>query len=453
MKANLIKIRRLAGIESIEFKPGSRTIFKGKNGAGKSTALNAIAAALGGKVCTLNRTGEAGEGVVVLDGDVIARRRYSEKGTSTPTVKDPSQGNRQIKSPADYLSGIFDNRFLKIDDFMSAGDAKQLEMILGAMPLVLEPYQLEACGINIDDELRKRLESTHALVVIDKLYCNAEDKRRDVNRDVARARSTKATLEEGMPPEEGVDWQTQHVVLLREEADVSAKLNSIIRDAETNEQRKAGQVELDHTAACREYEARMNRVVEAARKRYQRQLDAAHRAKQAALDQLAADKKAAIKNGTSTLQTDKERLISELSTAKERADQQRRTDTIRENIQNCKTEIEEGENKATILNAQLSGLRQLKQELLTNIPIEDMTISDGKLLIAGVPYNNGLNDGKRAEIAVQVCLLNGSQIVLVDRWESLDSTTRQHVYEAAESAGAQLFMAERTEGDLEIVTE
>ena len=82
MKVNKITISNILGLESYEIKPGQFTAITGANGQGKTSALDAIKAAVGGgHDATLLRNG-ATEGRIVLeldDGSSIVKRVTAAK--------------------------------------------------------------------------------------------------------------------------------------------------------------------------------------------------------------------------------------------------------------------------------------------------------------------------------------------------------------------------------------
>jgi DNA repair exonuclease SbcCD ATPase subunit len=69
MHISKVKITNILGIDELEFQPGQFNAFTGGNGSGKTSALEAIKAALkGGHDATLLRNGaDKGEVVLVLD--------------------------------------------------------------------------------------------------------------------------------------------------------------------------------------------------------------------------------------------------------------------------------------------------------------------------------------------------------------------------------------------------
>ncbi|KKL28005.1 hypothetical protein LCGC14_2379460, partial [marine sediment metagenome] len=93
VKIDKVSIRNIANIADFRFSLGPVNVVSGKNGAGKSSIIAAISAALrGGSHNGLLRRGSSkGEVVLTLDRDgvpVVVTRRFSKK----PSVLEVTEG-------------------------------------------------------------------------------------------------------------------------------------------------------------------------------------------------------------------------------------------------------------------------------------------------------------------------------------------------------------------------
>jgi len=97
-----------------------------------------------------------------------------------------------------------------------------------------------------------------------------------------------------------------------------------------------------------------------------------------------------------------------------------------------------------------------KVELLKEIPIEGLEISDGDILVNGVKFDQ-LNTAQRLRIAVAVAVMRESRnklpLIWVDGAEALDSQNYADMIAMIEKSGIQAVVARVTDGELKVVTE
>ena len=107
MQVSRIKISNVLGIESLEFDAGKFNAFTGRNGTGKTSALEAVKAALsGGHDATLIRKGaEEGEVVLVLDDGSTIQKRIRPEGSDT-VLRDAN--GVKVSAPASKLKALVD---------------------------------------------------------------------------------------------------------------------------------------------------------------------------------------------------------------------------------------------------------------------------------------------------------------------------------------------------------
>ena len=84
------------------------------------------------------------------------------------------------------------------------------------------------------------------------------------------------------------------------------------------------------------------------------------------------------------------------------------------------------------------------------MPVEYLTIEDGKPLIKGLPVSN-LSDGEKLDLCVDITIqkTNTLKLILIDGAEKLSTEFRNKLYEKCKQKGLQ-FIATRTDNANEL---
>lgn len=132
MRIVKLTIRHFKRISAAEINPdGSLVTVRGKNGAGKSSVLDAIIAALGGKNMVPQKAVRDGErsGEVVVDlGEYIVRRKFAARGNTT-SLEVLTRDGQEVKSPQAFLKSLVGPLAFDPVAFRSMAPAKQAEQL------------------------------------------------------------------------------------------------------------------------------------------------------------------------------------------------------------------------------------------------------------------------------------------------------------------------------------
>lgn len=204
MKITRLVVRNFRGIEAQDIDvPPTGAVVRGRNGAGKTSVLNAIRAALAGRDIGPDavRLG-ADKAEILVDLDDLTVRRVITPKSSTVTV---SRGDAVFKKPQTLLTELLGTAALDPLEFYLAKPAERRALVLAAMPVAVTPEQLAvwAPGIQVDT-------SGHGLEVVDRAHRIAYDQRTAANAQAkaakaawdsakARAESFPADLTDGAP--------------------------------------------------------------------------------------------------------------------------------------------------------------------------------------------------------------------------------------------------------------
>lgn len=153
IKVQELEIKNFQRIEAARVAPSNHLIvFAGKNAQGKSSALNAIEAALTGHSSRNNprpihEGAKRGSVKVLLDNGLSIDRRYTSSGT-TLTVKSEDGG----KHGQSKLSDLIGSLGLDVSQFTNLGEKEQRATLLEVVELPFSPSELDAKRKSVFEE-------------------------------------------------------------------------------------------------------------------------------------------------------------------------------------------------------------------------------------------------------------------------------------------------------------
>lgn len=392
-------IKRLKAVE-IAFRDGLMVIG-GKNGAGKSSCLDAIAMALGGKdlICDQPlRKGEArGHVTVTLGGPetmYTVTRKFSSKGT-TSLVIEAADGSRPT-SPQALLDGL-----------------------LGS--LAFDPLAFSRMSVKTQAETLRELVGLDTAAVDGEIGA-AFAKRTEVGRDVSRLEGSVQSA----PHHDGVPA-----------AEVSA---TAIADELTAAMELAGK----KTALM----ARSEREADAAQKARD-----AITEKRAAIEKLEAEiatlQEAQIEGAAAadSFKLQAEQIVApdleEIRGRMKAADQTNAK--VRQNAQRkaLQSELLAARRTHEALQEELVDLRDKRLKMIEGckFPVAGLAIDENGVLLEGLPFSQASQaEQLRVSVAMGLAMNPKLKLLLIRDGSLLDETNLAAIAEMAENAGAQILM-------------
>lgn len=426
-----IRINNILGIDELEFDAGQFNQISGQNGAGKTSVLEAIKAALkGGHDATLLRTGaEKGETVLVLDdGTEIAKRVTA--ATSTTVVKN-ADGKRENK-PADVVRQLTDLISINPVDFLRATKKERVNVLLESLPIEIDHDRLEQIAGKAFTEYpvsKGRNEGTHALVLIDSIRTAVFNERTGTNRAVKEKHATINQLAETLPDGE-VDAPASADDLLAQITEADQK-----RDAELQ------RIDTKLAGLRAETEERIEAL---------RQQIAAEQTKFADIERLASRQREL----TITQHRDSTQAIRDSLSAIQAAQRAAaKHETTRQTIAAMRDDANRLQAEADAQTSAIDGLDAYKSELLANLPIKGLTVDGGEIYRDGVQFDR-LNTAQQVEIAVEIAKLRAGTlgVICCDGLELLDSDRYAEFQQQAINSGLQLFITRVSDDAFTITT-
>lgn len=476
--SNTIEITNVGPIERLEVKvpeDGGVVVLRGRNGSGKSTALESAAALTGKGTKLSTRDGVRGTGRIdglgatVILGNRITRAgelevsslegRISIADLVQPPLKDPGAADRQRIKALLSLTGV----------------EPSVEMFREVVGDAVDDIEVEWTGdiVEVAGRVKRALENKARAAereasIREGQAKNAEDAVKDIDEnephDEAALRAANIEAASVYRSLEDLDRQARAAVdkiaQAREKLEQARAgyTGPTVEDAKGSEA-SAEQVYRDSCAVVTRLEAELRDAkhnAEQAHMEWSHAVEATHRAEQHAQTVASYEEalEAALPEPLDPGELDAARRIAdEAAVAVERGA------VIRQALDQ-KAKAAEFREAAAALSRSAENLRtaagQIDDTLSRQINSDHLFVVDGRLYAGGhargdVPFAE-LSEGERWTLAfdaVAPVVGEGGIVVLPQTcWDGLDSVNRRHVAELARSRRIVVLTAEATEGDL-----
>ena len=468
MNITKIKIRNLFGIKEYE-ADGKSVELSGKNGAGKTSVIDAIRYALTNKSDReyVIRNGET-EGEILIETDNGLRINRKPR-TQQADYKSVKRNGAEVSSPETFLKDIFTPLQLSPVEFMGMDKNKQNAIILDmieydwGLQTIKEWFGEIVPDINYEQNILQVLNDIQS----EKGYYFT--KRQDINRDM---RNKKAFIEEiavNIPEGYQVEkWENENlgetfteIERIRKDNETIDKALALIENRNNKVRKFEADKEIAIAALDREFDTRSNQISRDIANLKSQIL--ALETENKGLSEKKQDKLSVIEQ---KYKADVAKYDAEVEEYKEYSGKEKKPlDTLNEKanmIEKMKSHINEYHRmvslqydvedlaaESTDLTRKIEKARTLPGEILANciIPINGLTVENGIPLINGLPISN-LSDGEKLDLCIDVAIQkpNGLQIILIDGVEKLSTDLRIKLYEKCKAKGLQ-FIATRTTDD------
>lgn len=417
MKIVKLSAENFKKLRAVEITPAGELVeITGRNGAGKSSVLDAIWAALGGakhiQAVPIRKGADTAR--IRLDlGELVVERRFSEKG-STLTV-EKVDGSR-FTSPQGILDALLGALTFDPLAFANEEPRKQFEMLRGIVPLEIDLEQLD--GLNRRDF----------------------DKRTEINRE-AKSRRAQA---DGIAVPAKLPAAPADVNALLNQIANAAKVNAAIETAKGRRAQSATDIAGQRGQATRARE-------EAARLR-QRALQLDAEAESA--DNIGDDLQTAL-DGAPPLPeaVDVDAIRAELATA----EATNRGFEQRDRKAELLNQAEMSEAAARELTETIAAREQAKADAIGKapMPVEGLGFGDGVVTFAGVPFEQASSaEQLRVSVAIAMAANPKLRVIRIQEGSLLDADNLALIAEMARERDYQVWI-ERvdTSGKVGVVIE
>lgn len=475
MNITKIKIKNLFGISEYE-ADGSSVELAGKNGAGKTSVIDAIRYALTNKSDRkyIVRRGET-EGEILIETDNGLRINRKAR-TTQADYKSVKKDGREVGSPENFLRDIFTPLQLNPVEFISLPEKQQNAIILDMieypwdMQKIKEWFGEIPSWVNYDQNI---------LAVLNDIQSeNGEyfQNRQDINREMRNKRAFIEEIAQAIPAGYEVEkWEKasagpvyQKIERIRKENEEIQKAKSLLELRDNKVRKFEADREIAKTSLAREIGARRTQI-ENEITRMEDQIRNL-KAEKDSLAEKMADKtavieeqyKAAVAKYDAEVEAYAEYRDKEPQSTKELEEEAAMIENMKAHVneyrrmQGLQSDVEILKEESDLLTERIEKARSLPGEILetAKIPIAGLTIKDGVPLINGLPVSN-LSDGEKLDLCIDVAIQkpNGLQIILIDGVEKLSTPVREALYKKCKDKGLQ-FIATRTtdDEDLTVIT-
>ena len=475
MNITKIKIKNLFGISEYE-ADGSSVELAGKNGAGKTSVIDAIRYALTNKSERkyIVRRGET-EGEILIETDNGLRINRKAR-TTQADYKSVKKDGREVGSPESFLRDIFTPLQLNPVEFISLPEKQQNAIILDMieypwdMQKIKEWFGEIPSWVNYDQNILSVLNDIQSE--------NGEyfQNRQDINREMRNKRAFIEEIAQAIPAGYEVEkWEKasagpvyQKIERIRKENEEIQKAKSLLELRDNKVRKFEADREIAKTSLAREIGARRTQI-ENEITRMEDQIRNL-KAEKDSLAEKMADKtavieeqyKAAVAKYDAEVEAYAEYRDKEPQSTKELEEEAAMIENMKAHVneyrrmQGLQSDVEILKEESELLTERIEKARSLPGEILetAKIPIAGLTIKDGVPLINGLPVSN-LSDGEKLDLCIDVAIQkpNGLQIILIDGVEKLSTSVRETLYKKCKDKGLQ-FIATRTtdDEDLTVIT-
>lgn len=412
-----LEVENVKRISALQVQPDGKplVVIGGKNGAGKSSVLDSIVYALGGKTKMPAKPVRSGEDeaeiVVELDGSppLIVTRRIKADGKTTVEVKQKFEDGveSRVSSPQALLDSLVGRISFDPLEFVRLKPKDQVEMLK------------DVVGVSTDD-----LEAEEKQVF---------DERADINRELKRVQGQL----DGFPDHgdvEEVDVQAL-VAKLGKIAEHNDGVNALLRQAES----------LDNVVKMREADRDKARDdVE----RLKQALAVAQAHRDSCEEVLAHDKENAIDaKGRAEAKafiddSDVKRQISEAHSVNQKFRDNQQRAAAQKTVDSLKA-------KSDALTAKIEQVRadKLKRMQSAKWPVAGLGFGDDGVTMEGLPFEQ-CSSAEQLRISTAVGLSANPKlnVLMIRDGSLLDEDSLKQVSDIAESAGAQVWIERVGEG-------
>lgn len=423
-----ITVRDFAGVSFFEAKIGQVALIQGRNGAGKTSILDAIKDVFqgGSDPATIRKGCDSAEIYIELSNGYTITKVILPDGLDLK-VRNPEGGI--IRAPKTWLESLAPSLSFDPVGFLNAEPRKRADWLLSKMPLVFTEEEMgNALGSSFSGSIN--------LEKLNEIRTGHYDKRTTINRRAEEVMGAIQTMRRSLPPEaeEKIDWAGSRDQLAARHAEISGEIEgaALKIDAVSTKEKTGKREEVNQKIA--ELQAELLWKVAALRTELQEYI--------AEVDMESAKVLAA---ATRDLEAERAIVSEALGQAKTNADAAMRVAGQLEAIEKSK-EIHKGRLlEALELTTTIERLDELKHRKLKEVPIAGFDMKfDGKkpiITIDGIPLDR-LNRQQQLYVAMQaVTQASGKLPLVLCECAELDDAHMRDLAEGMKESGMQLIVA------------
>ena len=409
------KAENIARIKAVKITPdtGKNIVaLTGKNRQGKTTILNAIWMALGGKDAIPSRpirSGASNASVFLDMGEFTVTRRFTESGNSYLVVKN--KDGFEAGSPQAFLSSRLGGRAQNPLEFMRLKPEDQVKALQKMIDIKLDREELARvsgiliAGIKCDDPIQ----------LIDATYKHLFEQRTLVNAEVSRLDGAVKTAKKQIPPGKentekvsvaelfGERKALEEVQTSKEVLKKDIDVRTLLRQDWTKESRRIGE-------EIKEYERRVTLLQER-----MREITELHDRAGEAIDKLTQSH-AAIADPDFT----------DIDARIAAADETNRLAILIDQFIKSAADLAEQKTKSSGMTERLQAIKDYKGRLIVEagLPVEGLGFEAGEVTFNGIPLARRRRRSRYRFRVRSACQVTRKSGFCRSTWDGTNSTAR-----------------------------
>lgn len=480
MKISKIKIQNILGIQDMEITAGGKfNIIQGQNGKGKTSVLEAIKLALGsGSDATVLRKGETkGQVVLLMDDDTEVSATVNHEGKVSRSLVSNGEKSKQ---PSTDIKAIADAIGINPAEFISNPKARA-EIIIKALNYKVDAQELKEMfgvdfpegGIEVLDEVRKYLFDQRTGVNRAKKEKESTIKQMNqaIDKTIPHHAEIESTIQALRTEVESILSQVSQArnevkskYFEEEESlkkfgvdaaiDAETKIRQIKAEAQSKETAERAKMDEEIRSIQEKYGKLISSIKDTAEQdiRAVRVLsDSDIDGKKKLLSELQAKIDAETKEKTETLLSLRAKKLEEISAMQERLKQSIQQEQIVKTVNEMTEQADSLSAESELFTANIQVVDEMRKDAFKSIPIEGLTVEDGKVMIDGIDFDR-VNTARQVHVAMQVAAMRNSRLkaICVDGIECLDSDSMVAMMDWADGNDCQLFVTRVTDEAMEV---
>lgn len=399
MKIVKLEAQNVKRLKAVEIRPdGNTVVIGGRNGQGKSSVLDCIAYALGGKdvVCQQPvRSGESKAKVVCQLDDMIVTRTFTDSGGGTLTVTN-ADGTAKYASPQKMLDALVGRLTFDPLEFLRMKPVDQQATLKDLMP-----------GLDFSE--------------LDADRQNWFDQRTQINREIKALEGQLA----GMPKQEAPEQEVS-VVELADKLEKIRNQNQLRHEA----QREAEAIRGEISAADQSIKKAKEEIA-----KWQKYIEDHEAGKEKLKHNLARF----VESANAIPVADPEPIRQQIANAQEinrKVHQNKARFNVAARLEAAKAESEKHSREIESIDA-----AKAKALAAAKFPIEGLSISDSGVTFGGVPFEQCSSaEQLRVSVAMGLAMNPKLKVLLIRDGSLLDDDSLAMISDMAKQADAQIWL-------------
>ena len=425
-----VQIKDIKGIESITFETGAVTVLRGRNGAGKTSVVDALLSVFeGGHDPGLIRRG-AKEGSILLSlDDGVTIRKTIKPDKSTLEVRTADKG--KVNAEATYVKKLASGLRFNPAAFITMSGKERAEELSKVMPVKFTGEEVNAAANEAILHPQEVIELKRFVEIREGRYAS----RTDVARDQTAAEGFIIETERNLPTGTTASWQ-----------DLVELLRTQVSEAKAGLERELTEVERKAIGVVNGMRDALDGKLAALKKEYDEAVATLNWNYNSGHAEVVKGMEAEKHDLRASAAAQLEELSTSLGQAEASLAEQNRVEGQRTQLEKMRASAQTLQKRWTQLDTAVKGLDRLKSAKLSTLPIPGIEVRVEKnmpeVYVDGISWEH-VNKSLQCKIAITIAAqaLGDLPLMVLDESEVLDADSMQLLTDSAKELGMQIIMA------------